>query len=855
MPWSFRARPATGASTKISHTRGTVGPLASTRCYHGDSRGGDARDRWEGAVRDGGVGAEVPEMFGALLRRHRLAAGLTQEALAERAGVSVRNIQALERGINKPYRDTLTRVAAALTLEGEDRAHFAAAALATPRRPTTSDGPAAQPAAATTRAAHARVPLPASLTSFVGRTREIALVRELTRQGVRLVTLTGVGGTGKTRLALQVAQGLREDFPDGIAFVDLSTIRDPALAPATIAHALGLRGGTDRTLPDRLTAYLRPRRLLLLLDNVEHVLSAAPLVGQLLAAAPGTSVLATSRVPLRLYGEREVRVPPLGVPGPRAARAETPTDPLDHEAVHLFLERARALRPDLTPTPDTLAAVGDICRRLDGLPLAIELAAARAKLFAPPALLARLDSRLALLTDGPRDLPARQQTLRGTLDWSFELLTGAVQSLFSHLAVFDDGWDVEAAAAVCASDADAEAAPGGHALAGLVELTDHGLVTWDDDADGEPRFRMLETIREYAAARLAESGETDALRRRHAVYYLDLAERAERELIGPEQVAWLRLLEREHANVRAALGALLNAGEGTAAPRLAAALERFWIWRGHLSEGIGWLQAALALDDAAGPECAKALVVAGSLATSGGDSAQAERLLAEGLAIYQDLGDERGIARALAAMGAPAIWAGDLALCLAYHEQALDLFRRADDRWGVAMELYAVGSARSGLGTSEADMARGEAQLRESKELFGAIGDRWGVAAAMMVLAGLAIRRNAYATAGHLAADALPLTVGGDIWLTAVVLGIIALALAGTERMRQAARLYAASIALRERAGLAIPAWEYDAIAPAFAGMRDALGEAAFAAAQAAGRELSIDDAIAEALTNAVWDE
>jgi len=319
-------------------------------------------------VRDGRVGAEAPELFGALLRRHRLTAGLTQEALAERAGVSVRNIQALERGINKPYRDTLTRLAAALTLEGEDRARFAAMALATPRRrPTTSDGPAAQPAAAATRAVPVSgpIPLPAPLTSFVGRTREIASVRELVRQGARLVTLTGVGGTGKTRLALQVAQEVRENFRDGVAFVDLSTIRDPALAPATIAHALGLRGGTDRTLPDRLAAYLRPRQMLLVLDNVEQVLSAAPLVGQLLAAAPQTSVLATSRVPLRLYGEREVRVPPLGVPG----SCEAPTDSLDHEAVQLFLERARALRPDLTPTPDTLAAVGDICQRLDGLPL------------------------------------------------------------------------------------------------------------------------------------------------------------------------------------------------------------------------------------------------------------------------------------------------------------------------------------------------------------------------------------------------------------------------------------------------------------------------------------------------------
>jgi len=796
-------------------------------------------------VRDGRVGAEAPELFGALLRRHRLTAGLTQEALAERAGVSVRNIQALERGINKPYRDTLTRLAAALTLEGEDRARFAAMALATPRRrPTTSNGLTAQPAAVTTRAAHALVPLPMSLTSFVGRTREIAVVRDLVRQGARLVTLTGVGGTGKTRLVLQVAQEVRENFRDGVAFVDLSTIRDPALAPATIAHALGLRGGTDRTLPDRLAAYLRPRQMLLVLDNVEQVLSAAPLVGQLLAAAPQTSVLATSRVPLRLYGEREVRVPPLGVPG----SCEAPTDSLDHEAVQLFLERARALRPDLTPTPDTLAAVGDICRRLDGLPLAIELAAARAKLFAPPALLARLDSRLALLTDGPRDLPARQQTLRGTLDWSFELLTGAVQLLFSRLAVFDDGWDLEAAAAVCASDPDLGAAPGGHILAGLVELTDHGLVAWDDDADGEPRFWMLETIREYAAARLAESGEVGAFRRRHAACYLELAERAERELIGPGQVAWLRRLERDHANVRAALRTLLDAGEGTAALRLAAALERFWIWRGHLSEGMGWLQAALARDDAAGPERAKALVTAGSLATSGGDSAQAERLLAEGLALYQDLGDERGIAWALAAMGAPAMWAGDLALCLAYHEQAVDLFRRVDDRWGVAMELYALGSA--GLGLPGVDMARAEARLRESKELFGVIGDRWGVAAVMMILAGLAIRQGAYATAGRLAADALPLSLGGDIWLTAVVLGIIALALAGTGRMRQAVRLYAASIVLRERAGLAIPDWEYDTITPVFANMRDALGEAAFADAQAAGRTLSIDDAVAEALAS-----
>jgi len=598
------------------------------------------------------------------------------------------------------------------------------------------------------------------------------------------------------------------------------------------------------------------RRLLLLLDNCEHVLGAAPLIADLLAAAPHLTVLATSRVSLRLYGEHEVRVPPLSVPDPASATRDVERDdPLAYPAVQLFLQRARLVRPDLASTPETLAVIGQICARLDGLPLVIELAAARVKLFSPRQVLERLDERLTLLVGGARNHPERQQTLRATLDWSHALLTPREQRLLARLAVFSRGWELEAMAEVCA--------PGlpGDALAGLESLVDQSLVEGDGDGADEPRFRLLETVHEYARARLAESGEAAEMRRRHAHHYLALAEEAEQQLIGPEQVAWLRRLDRELPNLRAALRVLLDGGEASAASRLAAALERFWARRGYPSEGRAWLDAALALDAGASAERAraKALVVSGSLAVAGGDFTRAEGLLDEALALYRALEDERGIARALFGQGELAFITGDLARALACREEALALSRRTDDRWGVAMALYNLG----GTALVQGDIARAESLLRESKELFDARGDPWGVAAALLQLVGVAAMPmlisgtdddEAAAEAVRRAKKALPLCVEVDLTLTALGLSAFALIYAVAGQPWRAARLYAAFESLRGRSGLAMPVTpgERPMVKRILARLRDHLGEKGFAAAMAEGSLLSLDEAIQGALEGKV---
>jgi predicted ATPase/class 3 adenylate cyclase len=390
--------------------------------------------------------------------------------------------------------------------------------------------------------------LPVQPTPLLGREREVGMARALlARPGARLVTLTGPGGVGKTRLGLQVAAEVADRFPDGVWLVPLAPLGDPALVGPTVARTLGLGEAAGQPLRDTLAAYLRDKRLLLLLDNVEHLLDAAPLLADLLAASPALAVLATSRAPLRLAGEREVAVPPL--PLPAAGRPPAREELGECAAVRLFVDRAQAVRADFRLTDENAAAVAEICRRLDGLPLALALAAARARLFAPPALLARLARPLALLTGGARDLPARQQTLRATIDWSYGLLGAGEQRLFARLAVFAGGCTLEAAEAVCDGAGDL----GADVLEGLEALVAQSLLRWEPGAGDEARVAMLETLREYAAERLAASGEAAAAGRAHAAHYLALAEAAERELAGPRQAAALARLEAEHDNLRAAL--------------------------------------------------------------------------------------------------------------------------------------------------------------------------------------------------------------------------------------------------------------------------------------------------------------
>jgi predicted ATPase/DNA-binding XRE family transcriptional regulator len=465
--------------------------------------------------------AVQPPAFADLLRRYRRAAGLTQEELAERARISVRSVSDLERGLSRrPRQETLQLLAAALCMSAQDRAAFVhAARVSVPPTLPTRDRPGR---------------LPTALTSFIGRAPELAALRRLlTCEGVRLVTLVGAPGIGKTRLGVQLAAALQDQFADGIAFVPLAAIQEPTLVAAAIARGLGLPESAEQPTPERLGQSLRRKELLLVLDNCEQVLAAAPLLADLLQAAPDLKLLVTSRAVLHLSGEQEFPVPPLALPEMRM-----PLDALaENEAVRLFVARAQAVKPDFQLTAANGADVAAICWRLDGLPLAIELAARRSKLLTPEVLLGRLEHRLGVLTAGASDLPSRQQTLRATIDWSYQLLSAAEQRLFRWLAVFVGGWTLEAAETVCACPDD----PRFDVLEGLQSLVDKSLVQPEIGVDGKLRFGMLETLREYAWEKLNRIGEAEALQQRHAAYFRTLAEQAEPVLrslqirVGPLQ--------------------------------------------------------------------------------------------------------------------------------------------------------------------------------------------------------------------------------------------------------------------------------------------------------------------------------
>ena len=396
--------------------------------------------------------------------------------------------------------------------------------------------------------------LPTQPTPLVGREREVEEVcRWLHSKDVRLLTLTGPGGTGKTRLALQVGADLLEGFDDGVFFVSLAAVSDPELVPSTIAKPLGVKESAEQSLEESLEAYLQQKRLLLILDNFEQVLGGATKVGDLLGSCPNLKVLATSRIPLRIYGEQEYPVPPLELPDPMHL---PPLERLtQYEAVRLFVERARAVKPDFEVTNKSAPAVAEICVRLDGLPLAIELAAARTKLLPPQALLSRLSNRLKLLKGGARNLPARQQTLRATIGWSYNLLDEEEKTLFCKLSVFSGGSTLEAIEEICDPEGDIDI------LEGVDSLVEKSLLRQEEGADGEPRFVMLETVHEYAREKLEESGQAEEVKRKHAEYFLALAQEANAGLRGPEAAKGLERLEVEHDNMRAALGRTLRRGE------------------------------------------------------------------------------------------------------------------------------------------------------------------------------------------------------------------------------------------------------------------------------------------------------
>jgi len=571
--------------------------------------------------------------------------------------------------------------------------------------------------------------LPVSLTSLIGREQEEqALYALLLRPDVRLLTLTGTAGVGKTRLALEIARNLVHDFADGVYLVSLAPISDPAFVIPTIARRLGLTESGPEPVMERLKTSQRDKHRLLLLDNFEHVITAATLLVELLEACPTLKLLVTSREVLRLRSEHQFAVLPLALPDPK----RLPDDrSLAHvPAVHLFLQRVQAITADFHATTDNAATIAQICLRLDGLPLAIELAAARIKVFTPQALLARLDHRLQVLTGGARDLPERQRTLRGTIAWSYELLPVGEQRLFRRLAVFIGGCTLEAVEAVSGAVDDTNT----NVLEGIISLVDKSLLQQTERDGEEPRFAMLETIREYGLEVLTASGEAPTTHLAHEAYYLALAEQAEPQLTGPHQLTWFERLEQEHDNLRAALSWLLEPSaarqSNELALRLGGALWHFWWTRGYVSEGRRWLERALnASEKVRSVTRAEALIGAGALANQQGDFAQAEVQCAEGLALSRELGDRRGSAAALSYLGYVALMRSNYAGTRALEEEALALFREVGDTAGCVFVLHNLIVVLFFQG----EYAQAQVLIEESLELSRQGGDIRGYAASLLL--------------------------------------------------------------------------------------------------------------------------
>ena len=678
--------------------------------------------------------------------------------------------------------------------------------------------------------------LPAQRTSFVGRKREIGEVKERLR-GSGLLTLTGPGGSGKTRVALQAAAELLHDCPDGVFFVELAPITDPLLVPSSIAASVGVRAEGGRPVLDALKDHLRDRELLLVLDNFEQVREAATTVADLLTGGPGLRVLVTSREPLRIAGEQEVPVPPLDLPDV--------ADPLERmtscESVSLFVQRATSVDPRFRLTDSNAPAVAELCLRLDGLPLAIELAASRVKLLSPQAILERLEHRLELLTGGPVDLPARQRTLREAIGWSHDLLDATERAMFRRLSVFAGGWTLESADAVAKPEV--QTAP--DVLELLGSLVDKSLAERMPTPSGAVRFRMLETIREFGGEELQAAAEAEQTADGHASHFLEIAEAAEPHLRSLERKWWLDQLELEHDNLRAALRHAIDAGRAELGLRLIGAVWRFWHLHGHLAEGRRWAEEVLALPGSStrGRDRANALTALGGLTYWMEDVPATRRAYEEALAIARELADRRAEAEGIYNLAYVPAYEGDIPGAAAMVEDSRAMFEELGMRRGVADSHWILGI----VARLEGDLDRSRALAEQSLRLHREAGDLFGATDALHTLGRTALAQGDVATAASSLLEALDNDeqVGNRTGM-AIVMDNLAAKARVEGRHLQALRLAGASQAIKEAAGGHAPPPLIDLPDPREAA-RPVLGDAAVDAAWEEGRAMTLDQALSHA--------
>jgi len=805
--------------------------------------------------------------LGELLRRCRVAAGLTQEELAEQAGLSARGLSDLERGVHRaPHQDTLQRLAQALRMNEVDRAKLLAAARhQVPHQRASSFVPA--------------IELPRALTVFVGRDHELKELRRLAGT-CRLLTLTGTGGVGKTRLAIEVAR----DIPGRVVFVDLAILADSTLVAQTIASILGVRDQSQQPILQTLANALQSARLLVLMDNCEHLIAGcAELADTLLRGCPHLRILTTSREPLGIDGEAVWPVPPLSLPsfnGPQALEQIA-----DSEAVRLFTERARSVLPTFAVTEHTAAAVADVCIKLDGIPLAIELAAARVRALGVDQIATRLNNRFGLLATGRRAALPRHQTLRAAIDWSYELLSTAEQRLFQRLAVFAGGWTLEAAETVCAG----HGIEAGEVLDVLSRLVDKSLVLAEPGTGGTVRYCFLETIRQYAVERLQQAGDSELHYKLHRDWCEAIGEQALNDYWwGVNLLGWLERLKYEQANFRAALGFSLERGEAEQGLRLAAGIWVLWARRGSWAEGRDWIARLLTLCGAADYPAARAdaLSAAGQMAFQQGDYISAQMLLAEAVALQRKVGNPRGLAMAVTHAGLPARGRGQYEAARLLHEEGMLLSRAAGNRGYEAVCLSALAHAvylqgeyelarsfaeqalvllsaghrggrasvdatiplyvlgRVGLCTGNYGAAR--QFFEETLALWRTTGDARSAPQALAGLGCVSLMDGDPALARILLEEALSLSeeLGSSVGLVYALEGFAALA-AAESTSEVALRLAGAAGALRATLDHPISTPEHTVLKRWLEPARRSLGEHATALAWAAGEALSAEQAVA----------